>query len=306
MKRKLLIRSGITLVVLFVLAFGIGVGQAYATTGCFTDTIGSWAETYICWMADNGITGGTAPGIYSPDANVSRAQMAVFMNKLDDVAVAQMNAADVTNLAAAKTYADTSDATNLTAAKAYTDASLSTGNILVSAGFGNWKPFSSTDPLSFVYFSGNTSVARSSIGGNYLSIQPDVPTVLYGRSLTLTGVEFCYAASASATLSYVEINTYTHSTGPGSRDQRFSDSTVRTDIACRLYTLATPVVLTAEMGVNFYVSVNWTVASANFALGRTTFVFVPTATIAAPPSAPQTFGTDQQTPLLPGSDSSAP
>ena len=101
MKYKNLLLIGTIMASLFV-SLSLAVGNAYATTGCFTDTNGHWAETFICWMKDNGITTGTGSGNYSPEANVTRAQMAVFMQKLDELTVAQANAADVTNLNSAK------------------------------------------------------------------------------------------------------------------------------------------------------------------------------------------------------------
>ena len=62
-----------------VLLVVFSAGQAYASTGCFTDTNGHWAEAAICWMKDNGITTGIGGGLYGPENNVTRAQMAVFM-----------------------------------------------------------------------------------------------------------------------------------------------------------------------------------------------------------------------------------
>ena len=42
------------------------VGQVSATTGCFSDTNGHWAEVFICWMKDEGITSGVR-GVYSDE-----------------------------------------------------------------------------------------------------------------------------------------------------------------------------------------------------------------------------------------------
>ena len=291
MKRKLVTKSMTIAAILLALVFGLSVGQAYASTGCFIDTNGHWAETFICWMKDNGITTGTGGGAYSPNNNVSRAEMAVFMQKLDELAIAQANAADAANLVAANNY---------------TDSALSTGNILVSAGFGNWHPFNSTDPLSYTYFSSQTQVSRSSIGSSFLSINPDIPTVLYGKSLKFKAVEFCFDTFASTSLNYVEINTYSHTTGSIGRNLRFSDPTTRTGNQCRLYTLSSPIVLTADDGVNFYIQVNWAAAASQFAIGRTTFIFEPTTTIAAPPAAPQTIQDRQEEPISPEFDTSAP
>ncbi len=289
MKRKSILLLSVLTVALLLTAFI--AGQASASTGCFNDTNGHWAETFICWMKDNGITTGIGGGNYGPEDNVTRAQMAVFMQKLDDLAVSQANLAD---------------AANLDAAKAYTDTSFSTGQILISAGFGNWNPFNSTDPLSYTYFSSQTQVSRSAAGSSFLSINPDLPTVLYGRSLSFKGVEFCFDTFASTTLNYVEINTYSHTTGSLGRNLRFSDPTTRTGNHCQLYMLATPVVLTANDGVNFFIQVNWAVAGAAFAIGRTTFILEPTSTIAGTPVAPQSLGPDTEMPLSPTIDTSAP
>jgi hypothetical protein len=260
MKHKLLIQSGITLAVLFVLAFGVSVKQAYATTGCFADTVGNWAETFICWMKDNGITGGVTPTTYAPNANVTRAEMAVFLQRQAEVPP-------------------------------------TTGRILISAGMGDWKPFLSTDTLVFGYFSDTTGVFNPSTGNAFLSVHPDLPTVLYGRSLRFSGVEFCYGASVDTVLNYVEINTYTHTSGPGTKTTRLTDNTARTDTACRLYTLTTPVTLTAEDGINLFIQVNWVTAAAEFSIGRTTFILEPTGILGAAPSALETLGTNPETPL---------
>jgi hypothetical protein len=122
----------------------------------------------------------------------------------------------------------------------------------------------------------------------------------------LTGVEFCYSASTNVVLTLLQIVKNMNTSGPGSSTIVFSDATARTDTACRLYTLTTLLTLTAKISVSLYLQVQWNPGGLHFGLNRTTFVLAPTTTTAAPPSAPQTFGTDQQTPLFPGSDSSAP
>lgn len=267
MKQKVLL--GAAALVFVLTAFY--AGNAYAATGCFLDTVGHPFETVICWMKDNGITGGTGGGNYSPDGLVTRGQMAVFMAKSAEIPP-------------------------------------STGDILISAGFGNWHPFNSTDPLSYTYFSSQTQVSRSASGSSFLSVNPDVPTLLYGRSLLFKGVVFCYDTFASTTLNYVEINTYSHTTGSLGRNLRFSDPTTRTGNACQTYTLSSPVVLGPNDGVNFFIQVNWTVASTQFAIGRTTFVFSPTTTIAATPLAPVSAGGGPDVILqpMPETDTSAP
>lgn len=157
-------------------------------------------------------------------------------------------------------------------------------NVVISAGFGNLRLFSSTDPLVFGNFSNETQVTRNSIGNNLMSVQPDIPSVLYGKALRLLGVEFCYGASAGAQLTLAEINTYSHSTGPAGRQQRLIDLTVREDTACRYYKLATPARVSTESGVNFFFRANWLVAGTPFRVGRISFVFSTTNVNAPAPT----------------------
>jgi len=60
-------------------------GSSYSppdATGVFTDVpVGYWADEWIEQLAVEGITGGCGVGIYCPDADVTRAQMAVFLVK---------------------------------------------------------------------------------------------------------------------------------------------------------------------------------------------------------------------------------
>jgi len=60
-------------------------GSSYSppnATGIFTDVpVGYWADKWIEQLASEGITGGCGAGIYCPDADVTRAQMAVFLVK---------------------------------------------------------------------------------------------------------------------------------------------------------------------------------------------------------------------------------
>jgi hypothetical protein len=256
MERRSILR-GVLFALFIVVTPGVGrafdevpaVGEVPGTTGCFTDTIGHPFETFICWMSDNSVSAGIGGGQYGPGLPVTRGEMAVFMQRSANVPPA-------------------------------------TGLITISAGNANWRPFTSEDPLAFTYFSSVLQASRTSAGGSFLSVHPDVPTVLYGRSVQFVGVEFCYGASANVTLSYVEINFTTSSAGAGGRTLAFSDSTARTDSACRYYVLPSPIGLTVENGVNFFVQGSWAVAGSPLSIGRTTFVLQPTETVAAAPSRP--------------------
>jgi hypothetical protein len=237
----------LTMVVACLLMTAFWAVDVYTATNCFTDTSGLKAsiEKAICWMKANRLASGSK---FKPNDPVTRAQAALWLQKASQIPP-------------------------------------TTGNILISTGFGDLRPFHSTDDLSFTYLSSLTSVSKATVGTNFLSIHPSIPTVLYGRSLRLVGVEFCYSASVNAALSAVEINTYTHTAGPGSRDLRFTDTTARTDTACQYYVLPTPVTLTAEDGVNFFIQGNWTVAGTTLGIGRTTFVLRPTDAKADGPAA---------------------
>ena len=352
MKRKLVI--GLFVTMMIVVAAGLQTKRVFAATGCFPDTNGHWAETLICWMKDSGLTGGYPDGTYRAENGVTRAEMAVFLNKLFTILDTKINQTAATldtkinqTFATLDTKIDQTAATldtkinqtaatldtkiNQTAATLdtkinQTSATLdtkidqtavtldtkidqtSTGDILISAGFANWHPFNSTDPLSYTYFSSQTQVSRSASGSSFLSINPDIPPVLYGRSLLFKGVVFCYDTFASTSLNYVEINTYSHVTGSLGRNLRFSDPTTRTGNACRTYTLSSPVVLGPNDGVNFFIQVNWSAASTQFALGRTTFIFAATNTTVAPSLAPASAGADPDVTLqpIPENDTSAP
>ncbi|HNB37086.1 MAG TPA: S-layer homology domain-containing protein [Anaerolineales bacterium] len=120
MKRLLPYFVGTLIGMLVMVAFIAGRASAspLAATGCFPDTNGHWAETFICWLKDNGISSGYPDGTYKPENNVTRAEMSVMLNKLDtnlnqtintttdtkiNTAVAQVNSSTDTKINDAKT-----------------------------------------------------------------------------------------------------------------------------------------------------------------------------------------------------------
>lgn len=147
----------------------------------------------------------------------------------------------------------------------------------VAVAHTDWRVRSGADPVTFTLFSDGTTFRRTSTGASYLVLGGSVPVTVNGRQQQLLGLELCYEASASAVLNYVEINTTTHTAAtPTGRTQRLGDLTERTDATCRYYALATPYILTPSDSANAFISVNWTVASATFELGRATWVLQPT------------------------------
>lgn len=84
MKRFLPYFVGTLIGMLVMTAFFAGRASAspLATTGCFPDTNGHWAEIFICWMKDNGVSSGFPDGTYKPENGVTRAEMSVMLNRV--------------------------------------------------------------------------------------------------------------------------------------------------------------------------------------------------------------------------------
>jgi hypothetical protein len=159
-----------------------------------------------------------------------------------------------------------------------------TGQTLVTVPGANWFKFNDSDPTTFSNFSSFTAWTRTSAGTSFLAAAPDLTAVMNGRGLLLKGVQFCYTASTSATLTYAELNTTSSTTGAGNRQLRLSDATDRTDSACRVYALPTPIAITPSDGVNFFAQVSWVDQFAQFNIGRATFIFDAAPTPLAPVS----------------------
>ena len=233
-------------VVAVLLAAAFWAGKAIATTGCFSDTNGHWAETFICWLKDNGISNGYADGTYRPENYITRAEMAKMLQKQAEVPP-------------------------------------DTGAILITPGKGNWLKFLAADDIVFNHYDNYTSVVKATAGEAWISIQPSIPTVLYGRRMQLVGIDFCYQATANTYLSYALLETIASTTGDSSLSIQYSDGTDRTDQACRYYTIApSPVTLTKYDDVEFWILIHWNAGGTNFNITRTTFVLQPTDSTAAP------------------------
>ena len=88
-----------------------------AAGGTFTDDDTSIFEADIEWMAANGITSGCGTGLYCPDDNVTRGQMAAFMKRLATKKVVAAATADTAGHATTADSATTAASAD-TAAKA--------------------------------------------------------------------------------------------------------------------------------------------------------------------------------------------
>jgi hypothetical protein len=325
-------RAGI--VVAGVVAFTVAVPAAGFAVTTFTDVpAASSYKPDITAATSAGVLSQCAAGKFCPKATVTREQLARAVNRLGALgpgtrpvahaltAVAAQRATKAltaTNAGHATTADSATTATTATTADSAANAANAgtldgidstgfvprSGQVLVNAGDSNWHPFNSTDDVTATYYSSQTQWFKPVVGSNFLSIQPDVPVVMNGTSLELTGVQLCYSTFAGTSLKYVEVNTLTSTVDAGSRAMRLSDSTQRTDAACRLYSLPAPIAVTGTDDVNLFIQVGWTVAGATFAIGRTTFIFNATSTPAAAPLGSPASGAT--TVLKPGGLSTEP
>lgn len=162
-------------------------------------------------------------------------------------------------------------------------AAATAGLHVVGLASNGWQLFDSTDNVRVVRYSNGVYFRKAAAGSSFITLPVTTPVSLYGKSLQLLAFEFCYTASASARLTYFELNSESSDTGPNSSTRLATGTTVLTDSTCRYQTLTTPRTLTANDALNLYLEVDWTVPS-DFILGRTSFVFAPTSTPLTPPS----------------------
>lgn len=284
---------GALLMVLFFASFSFGT--AYATTGCFPDTNGHWAETFICWLKDNGISSGYGDGTYKPENSVTRAEMSVFLQKVfnlaDASAQSKANTAQTNAIASAQASANTAE----TNAKAYADLLVneppSTGEIRINSGPISWGKYGNQPGTLTIYghdeYIGITSSVANTNEGFIMT--PSFPSGLYGRKLNVTGMEYCYTANANAYISNIQSYHNNETSGAEATSYTYlvQDFTVRTDAACRYYSI-TPQALDDNSILSVYLGLSWGPAGAGtqIKLGRVTFFFQPT-TAAVP--APQTL-----------------
>ena len=155
--------------------------------------------------------------------------------------------------------------------KAQADAQFAPGATQISVSPADWRK---TNPVSTVQVNPQSDGTAFSYGGpassDILSIAPTLPTVLDGNAMHLTGMRLCYTANTGGTnptLSAVQvfvIDQETSSTGPAV----MSDTTDRTDNACRDYAPASPVALDPTDTVYVAAHVEWQNAGGQTFIGR--------------------------------------
>lgn len=136
-----ILNTGVIVSVVLALLI-IVVTNAAASTGCFPDTNGHWAETFICWLYDNGIVSGYGDGTYRPNNATTRAEMSVYIQRVHELS------------RWGQSWSGTGDGLTLTS---------SNDNALVA---GEWYP-----QIQMPHFSGNTFA----MGGGALGFAIEVP-----------------------------------------------------------------------------------------------------------------------------------
>lgn len=226
MKKKSYLLLSALAVILLSTGFLAGTVSA-ASQDCFSDVTTHWAENFICWMYDNGMTSGYPDGTFKPDNAITRAEVAVFMQKLYDLAVAQ-------------------DTAKLTEAKAYADANM-TGSVTINSGPTVWQVSSGgTQRISYLFAYAELFPPVAATGTyNYLASVP-VPSNLYGTGMYLDGMRLCYDADNNAGTFISEVRLYQIDGASGTISNSFTDTTNRADALCRTYAIPSPTLFHAD------------------------------------------------------------
>ncbi|HND47244.1 MAG TPA: S-layer homology domain-containing protein [Anaerolineales bacterium] len=248
MKRYRDFLLGALIATLLFASFSVGRASA-ASSGCFTDTNGHWAESFICWLKDNGISSGYADGSYRPDNSITRGEMAVMLKKVNDASLA--------------------------AAKQYTDASLAR-EIQVVMPPSEWRigaesllPWLQLD----LYLSSAKLTSSAISTGQGVIAMPTVPTTMNGKRLAVSKAQVCFEELHIT--SYVD-KVYIYSL-PTSGEGISFDNNAHINPGCITYSFA-PYTLQENHYLYLYIGVNWTTTTYPIGLGQVTFYLTPTTT----------------------------
>jgi hypothetical protein len=155
---KLFLLGALSLTLLLVvMASAFWVGKVYAATGCFPDTDGHWAETFICWIKDNGITSGYGDGTYRPGNYVTRAEMAVFMNRLAEIPPTK-------------------------------------GWTVIGIGPTGWQRTGTDTSGNLYYYKNKLVLTNPGTGVMAIQASPDIPLTVYGWPTEIVAAKVCYSA----------------------------------------------------------------------------------------------------------------
>lgn len=270
--------------ILLVILGGLFIALAFLTqraaaASCFTDTGGHWAETFVCWLKTNNLSGGYPDGSFKPDNNITRAEVAVFMQKVNDLAVSQ----DATNLAAAKTYADSKDAITQTQLIQYTNDYFLLESAF-NAGPTSFQVWGGDLNGRIEYFSEFARMRSSAVSAttNPYTASITVPSNMYGSEMAVSGAKLCYdAATGGATLNNVSFDVHE---SDGTSWRIIEDNVVRTDgPTCRTYDFTLgPGALFGGYHVNLSLLVDFTNNTKFLDVYSVTVYLTPTGNSATP------------------------
>jgi hypothetical protein len=248
------------------------------------------------------VLGGTAVAAGTAKHKDAKADTALVKKLAPSLSVKHAKTANSATTAASATHATSADnatnATHATSSDSATNATNATtaananalggvaasgyvqnsGNIYVQVPYASWRPRSSTDPLNITYYSDTAGFNRTATGGSDLTIGAAIPTSLYGKALAFVGFQMCYGTNPGNSISSVSVYKVTQTAaGSGGETVVASDSTSRTDDACRTYSPASPITMTSSDQFQIYVFGSWTTAGTEIWLGRVTAILQPTA-----------------------------
>jgi hypothetical protein len=240
MKRFVPYLIGIIATLALLAAFGLGQASAaavLASTGCFSDTNGHWAETAICWAAEKGIVGGFPDGTYKPNNNVTRAQVAVMIKNQATVGSHYFNAGP-------NAWEVNSSSSNA-AVERYTVQAFLTRSTAGSA------TFQVTPTLPATLYSSTTRFT-----GVQFCYKTEADAII--DTVGIVHSKFMVGDGSNITLSSL------------------TDSTDRTGYGCRVYSISSPNTYYPDNLISFFVTVNFPTSSAYVRVYSTTFILTAT------------------------------
>jgi hypothetical protein len=229
----------------FAIAFPLGVLAAIT----FTDVPVSNPFYYdIQAVANAGVTTGCGGGKYCPDDNVTRGQMAAFMNRLGALGPGKVPVVDADKL-------DGLDSTSFLRAGPITQQH-----------FGPWTPNGNTAGFTIATFSDAVGISSAAAGSGFAQVPLVAPTSIGGVSYGLQSLRIC----TSVTSTNVAIG---HTYAYDGFSALIDDATSRTPGSCYVVTDATPTVVAGNQVV--LVTLNFS-AAGRLLVTSTTSTWVPT------------------------------
>jgi len=159
------------------------------------------------------------------------------------------------------------------------------GDVLISAAPGAWQtpltvvPVVNTIDPAVTYDSDGVSFAKAAAGSQTFSLYPDVPSAMYGKRLTLKGVELCYDADdvpGGVAITSAVANVVSQDGGGAPTAAPYPLLSGASDANCDYTEFVSPATLDVDDGVNLQIVATWTAPAAPLMLGRVTFVLSPT------------------------------